>query len=61
MYFYPNDVIEKAKVVEPSHRGELEITTLNQGYLTESRLKVELMGRGFSWLDTGDTRELVRG
>jgi glucose-1-phosphate thymidylyltransferase len=53
LYFYPNDVINKAKKVEPSHRGELEITTLNQGYVIDDRLKVELMGRGNAWLDTG--------
>jgi glucose-1-phosphate thymidylyltransferase len=59
LYFYPNDVIKKAKLVEPSHRGELEITTLNQDYLNESRLKVELMGRGYAWLDTGTHESLL--
>lgn len=59
LYFYPNDVIQKAKDVEPSHRGELEITTLNQDYLNESRLKVELMGRGYAWLDTGTHESLL--
>ncbi len=59
LYFYPNDVIQKAKEVKPSHRGELEITTLNQDYLNEKRLKVELMGRGYAWLDTGTHESLL--
>ena len=59
LYFYPNDVIQKARKVEPSDRGELEITTLNQDYLNESRLKVELMGRGYAWLDTGTHESLL--
>ena len=59
LYFYPNDVIKKAKEVKPSHRGELEITTLNQDYLSEKRLKVELMGRGYAWLDTGTHESLL--
>ena len=59
LYFYPNDVIKKAKDVKPSHRGELEITTLNQDYLNENRLKVELMGRGYAWLDTGTHESLL--
>ncbi len=59
LYFYPNDVIKKAKLVEPSDRGELEITTLNQAYLDEDRLKVELMGRGYAWLDTGTHESLL--
>jgi len=59
LYFYPNDVIKKAKDVKPSDRGELEITTLNQDYLNEARLKVELMGRGYAWLDTGTHESLL--
>ena len=59
LYFYPNDVIEKAKEIQPSDRGELEITSVNQLYLNEGRLKVELMGRGFAWLDTGTHDSLL--
>lgn len=59
LYFYPNDVVKKAKEVQPSDRGELEITTLNEMYLHESRLKVELMGRGYAWLDTGTHESLL--
>lgn len=53
LYFYDNSVIERAKSLRPSVRGEIEITDLNKTYLTDSRLKVELLGRGFAWLDTG--------
>ncbi|MCL4134899.1 UNVERIFIED_CONTAM: hypothetical protein GTU68_021315 [Idotea baltica] len=59
LYFYPNDVVEKAKQVEPSERGELEISTLNEIYLKESRLKVKTMGRGYAWLDTGTHESML--
>lgn len=59
LYFYTNDVIQVAKKIEPSDRGELEITTVNQEYLSQKRLKVELMGRGFAWLDTGTHDSLM--
>ncbi len=53
LYFYPNDVIQKAKEVKLSPRGDLEITSVNQAYLEEGNLNIELLGRGFAWLDTG--------
>jgi glucose-1-phosphate thymidylyltransferase len=59
LYFYPNDVVKKAFEVLPSDRGELEITTINQMYLSEERLSVELMGRGYAWLDTGTHESLL--
>jgi|TARA_B110000114_G_C15039425_1_gene376368 glucose-1-phosphate thymidylyltransferase len=59
LYFYPNDVVKKAAEVIPSRRGELEITAVNQMYLSEERLTVELMGRGYAWLDTGTHESLL--
>ena len=59
LYFYPNDVIEKAAKLTPSARGEYEITDLNRAYLAEGRLTVETMGRGFAWLDTGTHQSLA--
>ncbi len=59
LYFYSNDVVEKAKNLEPSKRGELEITDLNRLYLNEKRLSLKVMGRGMAWLDTGTHQSLL--
>ena len=59
LYFFPNDVVKKVVEVVPSNRGELEITSVNQMYLSEGRLSVELMGRGYAWLDTGTHESLL--
>jgi glucose-1-phosphate thymidylyltransferase len=59
LYFYPNDVVLKASQIKPSDRGELEITSINEIFLNENRLNVELMGRGYAWLDTGTHESLL--
>ena len=59
LYFYPNDVVDKALLVTPSKRGELEITSINEMYLNENRLRVNLFGRGYAWLDTGAHEDLL--
>lgn len=60
LYFYNNDVIEIAKSIQPSKRGELEITSINQEYMNQSKLRVQQLGRGFAWLDTGTNETLLQ-
>jgi glucose-1-phosphate thymidylyltransferase len=59
LYFYPNDVIKKVKKIKPSKRGELEITSINELYLNEKRLSLEILNRGFAWLDMGTNESLI--
>ncbi len=59
LYFYDNSVVKRAKKLKPSKRGEIEITDLNKSYLSEGKLKVELMGRGYAWLDTGTPQAMM--
>ena len=59
LYFYPNDVVQAARSIKPSARGELEITTLNQLYLSQGRVRIQTLGRGFAWLDTGTPPSLL--
>lgn len=59
LYFYPNDVLQKAALIRPSMRGELEITSINELYLQDAKLSVEILGRGYAWLDTGTHEHLL--